>query len=55
MQSLKISGCIHIGVAMEISILVEKIADLLKSFDTEKPRHKHFQAGVGPFGEPQLV
>jgi len=40
---------------MDYSFLVNKIADILKSFDSEKPRHKQFQEGVGPFGEPQLI
>lgn len=35
--------------------LVRMIADILKGFDTEKPVHKTFQPGIGPFGEPQLV
>lgn len=35
--------------------LVIIVADLLKAFDAEKPIHKNFHAGIGPFGEPQLV
>ena len=35
--------------------IVETIADLLKGFDSERPVHKTFQPGIGPFGEPQLV
>lgn len=35
--------------------LVAIIADILKEFDSEKPVHKSFQPGIGPFGEPQLV
>jgi hypothetical protein len=31
------------------------IADLLKEFDAEKPTHKKFQPGIGPYGEPQIV
>ena len=35
--------------------LVGQIADLLKEYDRERPVHKTFQPGIGPFGEPQLV
>ena len=35
--------------------IVKIIADILKQFDSEYPKHKNFQEGVGPFGEPQLV
>jgi hypothetical protein len=35
--------------------LVNIIADILKKFDSEKPIHKAFQPGIGPFGEPQIV
>ena len=35
--------------------LVGRIADLLKEYDRERPVHKTFQPGIGPFGEPQLV
>jgi hypothetical protein len=35
--------------------LVYIIADILKEFDTERPVHKSFQPGIGPFGEPQIV
>ncbi|GAB4150880.1 MAG: hypothetical protein Fur0021_14050 [Candidatus Promineifilaceae bacterium] len=35
--------------------LVRIIADILKEFESEKPVHKSFQPGIGPFGEPQLV
>ncbi len=40
---------------MEYSRLVQEIANILKDFDTEKPIHKEFKAGIGPFGEPQIV
>ncbi len=40
---------------MEYSEIVRTIADILKEFDSEKPVHKAFQAGIGPFGEPQIV
>ena len=40
---------------MQYKELVELIADLLKSLDKERPVHKSFQAGIGPFGEPQIV
>jgi hypothetical protein len=40
---------------MEFPALVKHVADILKDFDCEKPIHKSFQAGIGPFGEPQTV
>ncbi|HEM61455.1 MAG TPA: hypothetical protein ENO24_04120 [Chloroflexi bacterium] len=40
---------------MEYPQLVKTIADILKDFDDEKPVHKAFQPGIGPFGEPQIV
>lgn len=30
-------------------------SDVLKAFDLERPVHKTFKPGIGPFGEPQLV
>ncbi len=35
--------------------IVCDVADILKSFDSEKPVHKNFKAGIGPFGEPQIL
>ncbi|MBM3140608.1 MAG: hypothetical protein FJZ92_10530 [Chloroflexi bacterium] len=35
--------------------LVGQIADSLKARDRTHPVHKHFDPGVGPFGEVQLV
>jgi len=35
--------------------LVSTVADVLKQFDSELPVHKTFKAGIGPFGEPQLI
>ena len=40
---------------MNYSDLVITIADILKDFDNEKPKHKDFKPGIGPFGEPQIV
>lgn len=40
---------------MELTELVGHIADALKDFDSEKPIHKTFLPGIGPFGEPQIV
>lgn len=42
---------------MEVPIIriVKEIATILKKFDSEKPIHKNFQPGIGPYGEPQLV
>lgn len=35
--------------------VVKLIADILKEFDAERPVHKAFKPGIGPFGEPQIV
>jgi hypothetical protein len=40
---------------MELFEIVKDIANGLKQFDSEKPVHKAFKAGIGPFGVPQLV
>jgi hypothetical protein len=40
---------------MEYSQLVKIIADILKKYDAEKPIHKAFKTGIGPYGEPQIV
>jgi hypothetical protein len=40
---------------MEYSDLLRIIADILKEFDDDKPIHKSFKPGIGPFGEPQIV
>jgi hypothetical protein len=40
---------------MEIELLVRIVADALKDFDSERPTHKNFKPGIGPFGEPQIV
>ncbi len=40
---------------MEYFEIVKTVADILKDFDDEKPIHKAFQSGIGPFGEPQIV
>ena len=40
---------------MELERVVGDIADALKNIDSSKKRFKAFQAGVGPYGEPQLV
>lgn len=42
-------------LAVELTDIVDAVADLLKNFDTESPGHKSFKPGIGPFGEPQLV
>ena len=36
-------------------MIAKDIADVLVQFDSEKPVHKAFKAGIGPFGEPQLI
>lgn len=40
---------------MDYVDIVKTIANILKEFDSEKPAHKTFQPGIGPFGEPQIV
>ncbi len=40
---------------VQILELVRAVADTLKEFDAERPVHKAFQPGIGPFGEPQLI
>jgi len=40
---------------MDIEQFVKVVADLLKDFDSERPTHKNFKPGIGPFGEPQIV
>lgn len=42
---------------MELSEIVRVVANALANFDATKPRQKKktFQAGIGPFGEPQLI
>ncbi len=40
---------------MQLSEIVGAIADILKDFDSERPSHKSFKPGIGPFGEPQLL
>ena len=40
---------------MQHTEIVAVIADILKGFDSERPKHKTFQPGIGPFGEPQIV
>ncbi|HEX9012208.1 MAG TPA: hypothetical protein VF813_01785 [Anaerolineaceae bacterium] len=39
----------------ELPEIVRNVADVLKTFDSEKPVFKEFQPGIGPYGEPQLV
>ncbi|MGD8402636.1 MAG: hypothetical protein PVJ21_03180 [Anaerolineales bacterium] len=40
---------------MDLENFTIDVADLLKNFDDEKPIHKKFSSGIGPFGESQLV
>ncbi len=40
---------------MQYRQIVATVADILKTYDSERPIHKSFQPGVGPFGEPQIV
>jgi hypothetical protein len=40
---------------MDLSSVLEDIADILKTIDSSGSSFKSFQAGVGPYGEPQLT
>ena len=40
---------------MQLVEIVANISNVLKDFDAERPVHKTFKPGIGPFGEPQLV
>jgi hypothetical protein len=40
---------------MDLTRVVEDVADGLVSIDASRVPFKHFQAGVGPYGEPQVV
>lgn len=40
---------------MQYSQIVKDSADILRDFDSRKPKHKDFNPGIGPFGEPQIV
>ena len=40
---------------MDLECVVADIADVLKIIDSSRVPFKAFQAGVGPYGEPQLV
>jgi hypothetical protein len=40
---------------MDLEIVVQDIANVLKSIDSSAVAFRHFQPGVGPYGEPQLV
>lgn len=40
---------------MQYGETVKVIADILKEFDSERPVHKAFKPGIGPFGEPQIL
>lgn len=46
---------IHLDASMELDEITARIADILKEFDSERPVFKNFRAGIGPYGEPQLV
>jgi hypothetical protein len=40
---------------MQYVEIVKAVVDILEEYDAERPTHKAFQAGIGPFGEPQIV
>lgn len=40
---------------MELAQIVNDVADALTTIDREAEPHKQFKAGVGPYGEPQLL
>jgi hypothetical protein len=41
--------------SIQLHDLVALIADGLKELDASGPVFKHFNPGIGPFGEPQLI
>jgi hypothetical protein len=40
---------------MDLRTIVQDVADYLQELDSSLPIHKSFRAGIGPFGEPQLI
>jgi hypothetical protein len=42
-------------MAIELQQIVNDFSDCLGAIDSASSRFKSFKAGVGPFGEPQLV
>ena len=38
-----------------MQFLVDKFGEALKAIDNSRVLHKHFQPGVGPYGEPQVI
>ena len=42
-------------IPLSLPTMASLIADILKQFDSERPMHKAFHPGIGPFGEPQIV
>ncbi len=40
---------------MELEQVVADVADILVAIDSSRVPFKHFQPGVGPYGEPQLI
>jgi len=42
-------------MTIEYINIIKLIADTLKELDADKPVHKSFKPGIGPFGEPQIV
>lgn len=45
----------QVRVIVDYAEIVSTVADILKEIDAERPVHKAFQPGIGPFGEPQIV
>lgn len=58
-RALEASGdTVHASAAiptLELRQLVEDVADAVVLIDRSRVPFKHFQPGVGPYGEPQLV
>ena len=40
---------------MDLTEIIDDISDILVNIDKSEPPFKKFHAGVGPYGEPQLV
>ena len=42
-------------MSVELSIFLKDFADALKAIDSSGTAHKHFQPGIGPFGEADAI
>ena len=44
-----------VATGMELQVFLKDFADALNAVDSSGAIHKHFQAGIGPFGEADAV